>query len=166
MRYGRATPRALHVRGDAQFCKAGEVFTSNDEQVRNVMSAYARAVIPPTASLTEAVDYLLGEFSEPNVGNAAAFAFAFMDASRTMPAIQEITLTAYTGMLESLASILSREFPEVNSTRIRRAAYALVTLTIGHLWFLDLETSNERNADARSEIDAVLSRLRAAPPSG
>ena len=53
-------------------------------------------------------------------------------------AISEIVLAAYDSMQRSTEQTLSSEYPTASPAECRSAAYASVTVAIGHLWFTKL----------------------------
>lgn len=145
---------------------AARVFYFGDEAMDDKDLDHIAASAPilePEGSLSEALDYLFGEFGEPGSKNAAAF--SFHDASRSMPSVHAIVLRAYLGMQSSLSSILHREHPGAGEERCRRVAYTLVTMAIGNSYILDLEVSDERIADVRAIADQLIDSLQHAPAS-
>lgn len=115
-------------------------------------------IVEPGWNVEQALDYLFGEFAEPGSDNAAAFSFA--DASRSMPAVHEIVLRAYSGIQSSLIEILGREYPQATEARLRAVAYGLLTIAIGNTYILDLDMSEQRIADARSSAEDLIAALR------
>lgn len=123
--------------------------------------ASAEPIVDPGWTADEAMDYLFGEFAAPGSESAAAFSFA--DASRSMPAVHEIVLRAYTGIQSSLIEILRRECPQASEAKRRAVAYGVLTIALGNTYILDLEMSEQRIADARSSAEALIAALRNAP---
>lgn len=122
--------------------------------------AAASPIVSKDGSLTETLDMLFGPFAEPTSENAAAF--AFVDAARTMPAIQVVVERAYTGMQESLVEILAREFPTLSADVRDRTAYAVVALAIGNVFLIDVSRAAARSSDARLAAEAVVERAASA----
>lgn len=114
-------------------------------------------IIDPGTKVSEALDYLFGEFGEPGSKNAAAF--SFHDASRSMPSVHDIVLQAYLGMQVSLSEALKLEHPAASLQDCGRVAFGLVNMAIGNSYILDLEKSKERNTDARAVADMLVASL-------
>ena len=108
-------------------------------------------------SLEQAMDYLFGEFAAPGTDNAAAI--AWVDASRTMPAIHEIVLSAYAGISASMRDAIAAAHPDAPDADCQRVATALLALAIGTTFMTDLEPSQDRIDDARSAGEELLARL-------
>lgn len=143
---------------------AARVFYFGEESIdeKDIKHAASSApIIKPGSTVSEALDYLFGEFGEPGSKNAAAF--SFHDASRSMPSVHEIVLHAYMGMHESLSAALKEEHPSTSAEDCSRVAYGLVSMAIGNSYILDLEISKERNAHARAVAEQLLTGLRSRP---
>jgi TetR/AcrR family transcriptional repressor of bet genes len=117
-------------------------------------------LVPDDVSIPEMLDELFGAFAEPTSENAGAL--AFVDAARTMPAIQTIVVRAYTGMQESLYAVIEKNIPQLRDEERRRLSYGLLAIAIGNIWLIDVTVADKSATDARAMAEAMIAGQLAA----
>jgi TetR/AcrR family transcriptional regulator, transcriptional repressor of bet genes len=156
---GMARGHVRHFAGnrDELLTEAARVFYFGDLALQETdLETLAREapLVPATADVEGALDYLFGEFAVPGVENAATF--AFMDAGRTIPAIHDIQVRAYRGMEDSLTAILERARPDLGAAVCRRTAEAVFTVAMGNNLINDLRPSDDRVAASRRVAERIV----------
>ncbi|MEB7505761.1 TetR/AcrR family transcriptional regulator [Arthrobacter koreensis] len=118
----------------------------------------AASFLPEKAgTIAEALDYLFGDFAEPDAENTVAL--ALVDAARTNPRIHAIVLRAYTGSQNELAALLAQACPEAAPAACRNVAYGILTIALGNVFMADIEVSSQRTAVARQSAELLVATL-------
>lgn len=161
---GMARGHVRHFAGNREdlLVDAARVFyfteaAMDDPDVERVASS--SPILDPSLSVEGAIEFLFGEFAAPTSENAAAW--AFMDAGRTIPAINDIVVRAYRGMHESLVAIIDRAFPGTDTVTCRQVANGVFSTALGVTLLTDIDASAQRIADARALAEAAIGQLGA-----
>lgn len=138
----------------ARFFYFGELALTETDLGRLAASA---PLIADGADLTTVLDYLFGEFAVPGAENAAVS--AFVDASRTLPAVRETIAAAYQGLEESIAVAIADAHPTAPRAAARATSYAVLSLALGNNYIGDVDGLKQHPAAARAGAEQLIESL-------
>ncbi|MBN9176417.1 MAG: TetR family transcriptional regulator [Microbacterium sp.] len=117
----------------------------------------------PDTTVDGALEYLFGEFAEPDATNIAAL--AFVDAGRTNPDLHAVVVSAYASAESELVAALSAAYPAARPDDVERTAKGVMSIAIGNVFMSDLEVSAERTRLARASAELLIAALARIPES-
>ena len=159
---GMARGHVRHFAGnrDEILLAAARYFYFGDEDEPDAADPASpeHSVLPAEVrSLSDAVEYLFGEFAAPGTDNAVAL--ALVDAARDSPEIRDVVVGAYAGARSRIAALLEVEHPDASPGARRRVAYGVLAIALGHVFLRDIGIADDPDQSPRADAERLIAGL-------